>query len=105
MKLKVDILSYMNLKVDILSHMKLKVDILSYMNLKVDILSYMNIYVIASCDQMVVEGVYLDLALIFLLFRFSLRILFFLHLARILRLSDFYKRKISCRSESSNISL
>merc|ERR1719220_1144595 len=42
---------------------------------------------------------YLDLALIFLLFRFSLLILFFLHLA-LIALAHF-----SCRSESSNKSL
>merc|ERR1719192_2144368 len=44
-------------------------------------------------------GAYLDLALIFLLFRFSLLILFFLHLA-LIALAHF-----SCRSESSNKSL
>merc|ERR550525_1815985 len=42
---------------------------------------------------------YLDLALIFLLLRFSLLILFFLHLA-LIALSH-----LSCRSESSNKSL
>merc|ERR1719150_3062517 len=41
-------------------------------------------------------GAYLVLALIFLLFRFSLLILFFLHLA-LIALAHF-----SCRSESSN---
>merc|ERR1719323_2822544 len=41
-------------------------------------------------------GAYLDLALIFLLLRFSLLILFFLHLA-LIALAHF-----SCRSESSN---
>merc|ERR1719208_152817 len=44
-------------------------------------------------------GAYLDLALIFLLLRFSLLILFFLHLA-LIALAHF-----SCRSESSNKSL
>merc|ERR1719220_373100 len=42
---------------------------------------------------------YLDLALIFLLLRFSLLILFFLHLALIAL------NHLSCRSESSNKSL
>merc|ERR1719300_2133969 len=45
------------------------------------------------------RSAYLDLALIFLLFRFSLLILFFLHLALI---ALFH---LSCRSESSNKSL
>merc|ERR1719365_565699 len=45
------------------------------------------------------RSAYLDLALIFLLFRFSLLILFFLHLA-LIALSH-----LSCRSESSNKSL
>merc|ERR1719245_152399 len=44
-------------------------------------------------------GAYLDLALIFLLLRFSLLTLFFLHLA-LIALAHF-----SCRSESSNKSL
>merc|ERR1719216_789732 len=42
------------------------------------------------------RSAYLDLALIFLLFRFSLLILFFLHLALIAL------NHLSCRSESSN---
>merc|ERR550539_471213 len=45
------------------------------------------------------RSAYLDLALIFLLFRFSLLILFFLHLALIAL------NHLSCRSESSNKSL
>merc|ERR1719209_1513505 len=45
------------------------------------------------------HSAYLDLALIFLLFRFSLLILFFLHLALIAL------NHLSCRSESSNKSL
>merc|ERR1719391_230057 len=45
------------------------------------------------------RSAYLDLALIFLLFRFSLLILFFLHLALIALFP------LSCRSKSSNKSL